>query len=291
MSVSATDVKKLRDSTGAGIMDCKRALTETKGDIEKAIDYLRKKGIARAEKKASRETKDGLIESYIHPKSKLGVLLEVNCETDFVAKTPDFKNFVRDIAMHIADKKPTDISGLLQQSFINNPDKAIEEVQKELIGKLGENITIKRFVCYEFKNGLIESYIHPGSKLGVLVEVNCDNSTVTASTDFQSFVHDIAMQVAASNPLVIRREELSPEIITKEMNIYRTQAENQNKPKHIAEKIAHGKMEKFYQEVCLMEQSFIKDPNKTIEELSKELIGKIGVNITIHRFARFQLGE
>lgn len=197
MSISADDVKKLRERTGVGIMDCKHALTQTNGDIEKAIEYLRKKGIAKAEKKASRETKDGLIESYIHPGSKLGVLVEVNCETDFVAKTKDFKQFVR----------------------------------------------------------------------------------------------DIAMQVAASNPLVVRREELSPEIVEKELNIYKTQAQDQNKPEHVTEKIAQGKMEKFYQEVCLMEQTFIKDPNKTIEELLKELIGKIGENITIRRFARFQLGE
>jgi len=196
MAVTAEDVKQLRESTGAGIMDCKRALTETDGDIEKAIEYLRKKGIAKAEKKASRETKDGLIESYIHPGSKLGVLVEVNCETDFVAKTKDFRQFVR----------------------------------------------------------------------------------------------DVAMQIAASNPIVVRREELPADIVEKEMNIYKTQAQEQKKPEAIAEKIAQGKMEKFYQEVCLLEQSFIKDPNITIENLLKELIGKIGENISIRRFARFQLG-
>jgi elongation factor Ts len=291
MSISAADVKKLRDSTGAGIMDCKRALTETNGDIEKAIEYLRKKGIAKAEKKASRETKDGLVESYVNPETGLGVLLEINCETDFVAKTADFKNFVRNITMHIANQKPMDTSELNQQRFISNPDKTIEQARKELIGKLGENITIKRFELYESKNGLIESYIHPGNKLGVLVEVTCDNNTVIQSTDFQRFVHDVAMQIAASNPMVVKRQDLSPEIIEKEMDIYKSQAQNQNKLELIAEKIAQGKMEKFYQEVCLIEQSFIKDPNKTIQELLKELIGKMGENITIKRFARFQLGE
>lgn len=291
MSISAGDVKKLRDSTGAGIMDCKRALTETNGNIEKAIEYLRKKGIAKAEKKASRETKDGLVESYINPETRLGVLLEVNCETDFVAKTADFKNFVRNVTMHIANKKPVDTSELIQQNYLNDPTKTIAEVQTELIGKLGENITIKRFELYESKNGLIESYIHPGNKLGVLVEVNCDNNTVIQSTDFQRFVHDVAMQIAASNPMVVKRQDLSPEIIEKEMSIYKSQAQNQNKPEHIAEKMAQGKMEKFYQEVCLIEQCFIKDPNKTIQELLKELIGKMGETITIKRFARFQLGE
>lgn len=291
MSVSAADVKKLRDSTGAGIMDCKQALTETNGDVEKAIEYLRKKGIAKAEKKVSRETKDGLIESYILPESNLGVILEVNCETDFVAKTPDFKNFVHNIKAHITNKKPTDKSDLMLQNFVNDPSKTVEELQKELIGKLGENIAIKRFVLYESKNGLIDSYIHPGSKLGVMVEINCDSNTVTQSTDFKRFAHDIAMQIAASNPMVVRREELSHELIEKEMNIYKTQAQNQNKPEHVAAKIAQGKMEKFYQEVCLMEQSFVKDPNKTIGDLVKEMVGKLGDNITIRRFARFQMGE
>lgn len=291
MSISAADVKKLRDSTGAGIMDCKQALTESRGDIEKAIEYLRKKGIAKAEKKVSREAKDGLIESYVNPETKLGVLLEVNCETDFVAKTADFKNFVRNVSLHIADKKPAEISELLQQNCLNNPNKTVADAQKELIGKLGENIMIKRFALYESKNGLIESYIHPGSKLGVLVEVNCVNDIVVQATDFQKFVHDVAMQIAASNPMVVKRDDLSPQVIEKELNIYKAQAQDQKKPEPIAEKIAQGKMEKFYQEVCLMEQSFIKDPNITIQDLLKELIRKTGEAIAINRFARFQLGE
>ncbi len=197
MAITADDVKQLRQSTGAGIMDCKNALKESDGNIEKAIDYLRKKGIAKAEKRAGRETKDGIVESYIHPGSKLGVLVEVNCETDFVAKTDDFK----------------------------------------------------------------------------------------------TFVHDIAMQIAAANPLVVKREELSQEIVDKEMNIYKTQAQNEKKPEHIAEKIATGRMDKFYQEVILMEQGFVKDPDKTVDQLQKEIIGKIGENISIRRYVRFQLGE
>jgi elongation factor Ts len=197
MSISADEVKKLREMTGAGIMDCKAALSETNGNLEKAVEQLRKKGIAKAEKKASRETRDGLIESYLHPGSKLGVLVEINCETDFVAKTDDFKRFTR----------------------------------------------------------------------------------------------DIAMQIAASNPLVVNKEDLSAEILEKEMNIYKSQAMNQKKPEAIAEKMAQGKMDKFYQEVCLMEQSFVKDPNKSIKDLTKELISKVGENINIRRFVRFQLGE
>ncbi len=290
MSISADEVKKLRETTGAGIMDCKRALAETNGNIEKAIEYLRKKGIAKAEKKVSRETKDGLIESYVQSNNQLGVLLEVNCETDFVAKTANFKNFVRDITVHISMKKPANKTDLLQQTFINDPNKTIEELQKELIGKIGENITIKRFECYESNDGMIDSYIHPGSKLGVLVEISCDNQQVLQSANFKSFVHDIAMQIAASNPLVVRREDLASEVIEKEMNIYKSQVLEQKKAEQIAEKIAIGKMEKFYQEVCLIEQSFIKDPNITIRDLLKELVGKMKADISIKRFARFQMG-
>ncbi len=196
MAITADDVKKLREMTGAGIMDCKMALNETKGDIEKAVEYLRKKGIASAEKRSGRETNQGLIESYIHPGNRLGVLVEINCETDFVAKTDNFKEFTR----------------------------------------------------------------------------------------------NIAMQVAAANPRVISRDQLSPEEVERELNIYKSQAQNQNKPEQITEKIALGKLDKFYQEVCLLEQSYIRDPNKTIEELLKELIGIIGENIVIRRFARFELG-
>jgi len=289
MSVSATDVKKLRDSTGAGIMDCKNALKETEGDLEKAIDYLRKKGIAKAEKKASREVKDGIIESYIDPESNLGVLVEINCETDFVAKTDDFKKFVNDVAIHVADNKPNDLAELAGQTLADG--KSVEEIRKEVVGKLGENISFKRFTIFEFKNGSIESYIHPGSKLGVLVEVNTDSDAASQTPEFKTFIHDIAMQIAASNPLVVKRDELSPEIIEREMNIYKTQAQEQKKPEHIAEKIAQGKMNKFYEEVCLMEQSFIKDPNITVNELLKQLVSKLGEEVVISRFVRYQLGE
>jgi len=290
MSISATEVKKLRDSTGAGIMDCKRALAETNGDMEKAIEYLRKRGIAKAEKKASRETKDGLIESYVNPEKNLGVLLEVNCETDFVAKTDDFKNFVSNMVLHIADKKPADVTELMNQEFINDSSKSIEALQTELIGKIGENISIKRFEIYDVPDGMVETYIHPGNKLGVLVGFKCNNHEVTQTSKFQTFARDIAMQIAASNPLVIQRNDLSPELIEKEMNIYKSQAQSQKKPEHIAEKIAQGKMEKFYQEVCLLEQSFIKDPNVMIADLVQSLEKETGETITIQKFARYQLG-
>ncbi|MFZ5517273.1 MAG: translation elongation factor Ts [Candidatus Zhuqueibacterota bacterium] len=289
MTVSADDVKKLRESTGAGIMDCKNALKETNGDYDQAVDYLRKKGIAKAEKKASREAKDGSIESYIHPGSKLGVILEINCETDFVAKTDDFKKFVSSVAVHIAEKQPKDVADLNGQPFMNG--KSVEEIRKEIVGKLGENITIKRFEIYPYKNGLIEKYIHPGSKLGVLVEVNTESDAASQSAEFKNFIHDIAMQIAASNPLVVKRDELSPQVIEREMNIYKTQAQEQKKPEAIAEKIALGKMSKFYEEVCLMEQSYIKDPNVTIQDLLKQLVAKVGQPVVIRRFVRYQLGQ
>ncbi len=197
MQISATQVKELRDRTGIGMMDCKAALVESEGDIEKAIDILRKKGKAKAEKKASRAATDGLIWSYIHPGNKLGVLIEVNCETDFVAKTDDFQNFVNDVAMHIA----------------------------------------------------------------------------------------------ATSPAAIRREEIDANIVAKEREIYLEQVRNQNKPENILEKIVDGKMNKFYQENCLLEQAFVKDPQKSIKDYLTETIARIGENINITRFVRFQLGE
>ena len=197
MSISAADVKSLREITGAGIMDCKEALTATNGNTEKAIEYLRKKGLKTLEKKAGRETKEGIIQHYIHPGSRLGVLVEVNCETDFVAKTEDFQNFTKNIAMHIA----------------------------------------------------------------------------------------------ASNPLVIKREDVLQKLIDKEIDIYRTQAIEQKRPENVIDKFVQGKLEKYYQEVCLLEQAYIRDPNMTIQDFLKETVAKLGENIVIKRFVRFQLGE
>lgn len=197
MAVTAEQVKELREKTGAGIMDCKKALAEADGDVDKAIEILRKKGMASAQKKVGRETKEGLIEAYIHPGSRLGVLVEINCETDFVARTDDFKQLAR----------------------------------------------------------------------------------------------NIAMQIAAANPLVVRREELSPEIVERELEIYRTQARNEGKPDHIVERIAEGRLQKFYQEAVLLEQPYIRDTDMTVKDLLDQAIAKLGENIQVRRFVRFQLGE
>ena len=197
MAVTASDVKALREATGAGMMECKKALEESNGDTEKAIDYLRKKGLQKVEKKSSRQAKEGIIQSYIHPGSRLGVMVEINCETDFVART----------------------------------------------------------------------------------------------SDFQEFAKDVAMQIAASSPIVVAREDLSQNVIDKELEIYRAQAKEQGKPDKIIDRFIAGKLDKYYQDVCLLEQSFIKDPNKTIKDLLNEKIAKLGENMIIKRFVRFQLGE
>lgn len=197
MAIAANLVMELRKKTGAGIMDCKKALQETDGDLQKAVDYLRKRGIATAQKKSGRETKEGMIDAYIHPGNRIGVLVEVNCETDFVANTDDFRQFVK----------------------------------------------------------------------------------------------NVAMQIAAANPLVVSREDLSPDVIEKEKEIYREQMKSSNKPDQIIEKIVEGKLEKYYQNVCLLEQGYIRDPEKTIKDLMTEVIAKLGENIVIRRFARYQLGE
>ncbi|MBD3377770.1 translation elongation factor Ts [candidate division KSB1 bacterium] len=197
MAITAAEVKELREKTGAGMMDCKKALQESNGDVEKATEYLRKKGLQKAEKKVGRQTKDGLIKAYIHPGSRLGVLVEINCETDFVARTDEFQNFA----------------------------------------------------------------------------------------------NDIAMQVAAAKPLAVSREDLPADLVSKEEDIYKAQAKESGRPENVLERIAQGKMEKFYQESCLLEQSFVKDPNKTIQDLLNEMIAKLGENMSIRRFVRFELGE
>ncbi len=197
MAITAAEVKELREKTGAGMMDCKKALQESNGDVEKATEYLRKKGLQKAEKKVGRQTKDGLIKAYIHPGSRLGVLVEINCETDFVARTDEFQNFA----------------------------------------------------------------------------------------------NDVAMQVAAAKPLAVSREDLPADLVSKEEDIYKAQAKESGRPENVLDRIAQGKMEKFYQESCLLEQSFVKDPNKTIQDLLNEMIAKLGENMSIRRFIRFELGE
>jgi elongation factor Ts len=285
MTITADQVKKLRDKTGAGMMDCKKALEKSGGDMQKAIDYLREQGIAKATQKATRVAREGLIFSDIRSNAKLGVLLELNCETDFVARTEDFQNMAKEMSSWIIDNHPNEISQVAE---------SFKDRVNETIAKLGENISVKRFALMELdsnSNGVIYSYIHPGSKLGVLLEMNCQTDETAANDEFTQLAKDISMQIAATNPLVITRGQLKPEIIEKEKDIYRTQAKNEGKPEKIIERIVEGKLEKYFQEVCLLEQPFVKDQDRSVNQRIDEVKGKLNEEMNVGHFVRFRLGD
>ncbi len=289
MEITAQQVKELREKTGAGMMDCKKALAETQGDVEKAVHLLREKGIAKAASKEGRATSEGTIASFVGNGDKLGVLVEINCETDFVARTDKFKQFAADIANHVATKAPKDLDDLNAQAMPNHDGKSVSDYVKGFIGSLGENTQIKRFVRMETP-GYLTTYIHPGDKLGVLVEMEA-SAKVSGNPQFKQFARDIAMQIAATNPQAVRREEMNQELIASERDIYRKQVLNEGKPEKIVDKIVDGKIEKYYTEVVLMEQLFVKDNDKTIGDVVKEAVAALGENVAIKRFARFRLGE
>lgn len=277
MAVTSEQVKMLREKTGAGMMDCKRALEESGGDFEKAIEYLRKKGAATAQKRADKMAKEGAIVTRVSPDGKRGIVVEINCETDFVARGADFVQFTNLVAEAIENNKPATIDNVL--ALQTSAGKRVSELLNELLAKVGEKIEIRRFEVFETTNGLIGGYTHMGSKIGVLVELQG-----TVSNDGVVLSRDIAMQIAAMNPQYIRREEVTKDVVEREMEIYRTQARNEKKPEQVVDRIAAGKLEKFFQEVCLMEQTFIKDPSKTIKDI-------LANAFTIRRFQRYHLGE
>ena len=273
--ISASQVKELREKTGAGMMDCKKVLTETDGDMEKAIELLRERGIAKAAKKSDRIAAEGLVETYISEDGKVGAVVEVNAETDFVAKNDEFKNFVKDVARQVVEKAPASVEELLAQSSITEPDKTVQEVLTNKIATIGENMSIRRFERFETSN-MLESYIHGEGKIAVLVEM--ENAT-------PELAKDVCMQIAAAKPEFLDRDSVPQERVDKEMEILKAQAMNEGKPAEIAEKIVLGRIGKFYGEICLVEQEFVKDPDIKVGKLVESKGAKIV------RFARFEKGE
>ncbi len=273
--ITASQVKELREKTGAGMMDCKKVLTETNGDEEKAIELLRERGIAKAAKKSDRVAAEGLVETYISVDGKVGVVVEVNAETDFVAKNEEFRTFVKDVAKQVAQENPTDVEALLKKKSIVEPDKTVREVLTNKIATIGENMSIRRFVRYE-TNNLLESYIHGDGKIAVLVEL--ENGT-------HELAKDICMQIAAAKPEYLDKESVPQERLAKEMEILKAQAMNEGKPEAIAEKIVQGRLGKFYSEICLVEQEFVKDSDVKVGKLVADKGSKIV------RFTRFEKGE
>ena len=273
--VTASQVKDLREKTGAGMMDCKKVLTETDGDMEKAIELLRERGIAKAAKKSSRVAAEGIVEAYVTEDGKVGSLVEVNAETDFVAKNDEFKSFVEDVTKQVALTNPSDVEALLASKSMAEPDKTVKEVLTGKIATIGENMTIRRFVRFE-STGLVEKYIHGEGKIGVLVELENGDTELAK---------DICMQIAAAKPEFLVRESVPAERVEKEMKILNAQAMNEGKPAEIAEKMVQGRLGKFYGEFCLVEQDFVKNPDMKI----KQLLESKGAKII--RFARFEKGE
>ena len=289
--ITSQMVKELRESTQAGMMDCKKALMEAEGDMEKAVEWLREKGLAAAAKKAGRIAAEGMVESYINDDATVGVIVEVNCETDFVAKTDNFKAFCKDVAMHIAKAAPADVDALLTQSFVGNPEKTVTDMVSDATVAIGEKISIRRFSRYETSTGVVESYIHMGGKIGVLLEISNDNAATRTADAFKVYYHDVALQIAAARPSVVRKEQLPTDQLNKEREIFRAQALNEGKPEKIVDKMVEGRIEKYYKEVCLLEQPFVKDGDKTIVKLTEEIGKEIGAKLDVVRFERYERGE
>ena len=273
--ITAEQVKALREKTGAGMMDCKKVLTETNGDEEKAIELLRERGIAKAAKKSDRIAAEGLVTTYVAENGKVGVVVEVNAETDFVAKNEEFRSFVADVAKQVAEKNPATVEELLAQKSITDESKTVQEVLTEKIATIGENMSIRRFERFE-TSGLVESYIHGDGKIGVLVEMEGGDNNLAK---------DICMQIAAARPEYLDRNAVPQDRVDHEMEILKAQAMNEGKPEAVAEKIVQGRIGKFYGEICLVEQEFVKNPDQKINQLLEANGAKVV------RFARFEKGE
>jgi len=300
MQIPAELVRELREKTGAGMMDCKKALTESGGSLEAAVDVLRKKGLAAAAKKASRIASEGVVAAHVAPGS--AALVEVNCETDFVAKTEDFQEFVRRIAATVNGKDPKDVSDALL--LPGDGGVSLADMLNEKVAKIGEKISFRRFTRLALPagvrgvtvpyihaggvRGVTVPYIHAGGKIGVLVELLGAGAD---DVEFGALAKDMAMQIAAANPLYVSREEVPAEAIEREKAIYREQALAAGKPEKILNRIAEGKLEKYYADFCLVEQAFIKDPDRRVKDLLDEMAGKRGVDVRVGRFSRFQVGE
>lgn len=291
--ISAQVVQQLRQKTGAGMMDCKKALKETDGDMDKAADWLRQKGIATAGKKGDHVVAEGLVDSYIQTDGRVGVLVEVNCQTDFVARNEAFKTLVHNIAIQAAECE--NIESLMAQPYIHDQNITVEELVKQNIAQLGENIQVRRFLRFvldEGTQGLVDSYIHTGGRVGVLVEVTCQSDSVARDEAFKTLVRNVAMQIAACpNVEYVSVDGIPAEIAQKEKDVEMGRDDLAKKPDNIKEKIVQGRIEKRLKEMTLMDQPYIRDQSITVEELVKQGISSMGENIQVRRFVRFVLGE
>lgn len=281
-NITAQQVKELRDKTGAGMADCKKALEESNGEMQAAVEFLRKKGAASVEKRADRDTNEGVVSTKVSDNGQVASIIKITCETDFVARNEEFINFANTIASVVYDKAPSNKEELFSIDLNGNK---IEDKYNEILSKFSEKIEVSQFEKVN-TNGFLVDYIHGGSKLGVLVEVNSPKVNDTAKT----LVRDIAMQVAAMNPAFLDRSQVTQEILDKEKEIYKQQAEQEGKPADIAEKVAQGRINKFYKENCLVEQQFVKDGTLTVNDVLKKISAEAGEDVKINQFIRYSIG-
>lgn len=302
--ITAQMVRELRERTGAGIMDCKKALKETGGDMTAAVDYLREKGLAAAAKKAGRTAAEGLVDTYISEDQRVGSLVEVNCETDFVAKNEDFQKFVKAVARHIVEKNPLYVNSeeapegaeaskiLLEQPFLEDSTKTVGEVLREKIATIGENMAIRRFSRFavaEGAHGVVASYIHLGGRVGVLVELAVDKEVNKDA--LVNLARELGMQIAAMKPEFVARQDVTEDVLERERAIYRNAALNEGKPERVVDRIVEGRLEKFFKEACLLDQEYVKNSDMTVKQLIEKVSNEVGATVSVVRFARYEKGE
>lgn len=285
--ISAELVKQLREMTGAGMLECKKALEEAQGDIEKAKEILRIRGLAKAEKKAGRETKEGIVQTYVSEDRKVGVILELNCETDFVAKNEQFVELSLNLAKHIASlKENANKSGsfedIAQQPYYADSTQKVEDLVKSAIARIGENIKLSRWARFDAE-GYVHAYVHGIGRVGVLMEYKADR----ISDDVLRLAQDIVLQIAAMKPEFVSVEAIPSEVLEREKKILAEQTRQEGKPEHLIDRIVEGKLKRFYQEKVLLEQPFIKDEKKSV----KQYISESGLNFEVVRFVRFEVGS
>ncbi len=285
MAFTAKDVATLREKTGCGMMDCKKALTDSNGDMDKAVEILREKGLAAATKKAGRIAAEGVVYAAVNDAKNVGVVLEVNAETDFVAKNDSFKSFVETCASTIIEQNPADVAALEACKLASG--ETVADLLREKILTIGENIKIRRFKRAE---GAIITYVHGGGRIGVLVEFDT-TAEIAAKPEFETFAKDVAMQVAAATPTYLNKESVPAEEVEKEKEILTVQAMNEGKPAAIAEKMVIGRISKFYKDVCLLEQAFVKDADISVAQYAEKTGKELGGKIVITGFTRFEKGE
>ncbi len=286
--ITASLVKELRERTNAGMMECKGALTETDGDIEAAIKFLRERGAIKAAKKADREAKEGVVAAQLAADNTSGVLFEINCETDFVAKNDNFGAFVAELGEAVHSSGAGDLESALA---VPKGEGTVDDFVKSKVIELGENLQFRRMARYDLSGaGTVASYIHLGGEVGVLVEVGCENESTASADGFVDLVKDLTMHIAAAEPAGIVRDDVDGSLIEAEREVFRKEMENSGKPENIIEKIVDGKIDKFYSTVCLAEQGFVKDPSTSISDLLAAKGKELGDTLTVRRFARFAVG-